>query len=127
KRTPEVRAKISAKAKGRTSGRGLKRSPESCKRISEAQLNLPPEIKERMRIALSTRVVSDETRRKISEARKLVVGWKHAEETKAKIGRKGESNSQSKLTEIQVSEIRRLYETGTPQRQIALRYGVNPQ
>lgn len=65
--------------------------------------------------------VSDETRKRISEASR---NRKHSPETKKKIGRSGESNARAKLSELEVIEIKNRLKKGEKQASIAKSYGV---
>lgn len=71
--------------------RGTKRSEASRLKMSEAQRNRPPhseESRQRRRKAMTGRIVSDETRRKQSEAAKgntRKLGMTHSDETRHKI------------------------------------------
>lgn len=64
---------------------------------------------------------------KISAFRKSHVGWSHSEETKAKIGKSGASNSQAKLTADEVRGIREHVASGESQRSAARRFGISAQ
>lgn len=67
------------------------------------------------------------SREKISEFRKGHTGWSHSEETKAKIGRRGALNSQAKLTDSDVRNIRAMVAAGSTQRSAARKHGVSAQ
>ena len=71
-------------------------SPEARARANAGKrrgLKMPDHVKEMLRGIATGRVVSEETKKKISDSRKSFTGWTHSEETKAKIGRAGDKNS----------------------------------
>lgn len=72
---------------------------------------------------MKNRIVSDETRHKISEARK---GTHHSEETRAKFceQRKGSKNANSKLTKEQVLEIYKKMNSGVNYKEVCKEYGI---
>lgn len=67
------------------------------------------------------------SRAKISEFRRGYRGWRHSEETKQKIGRSGSENSNAKLCEGDVCDIRARCLSGETQRSVANAYGVTFQ
>lgn len=102
----ETRAKMSAAHKG---------------------IKMPDHVRE-MLVSLSKgKVLSEETKKKISDARKLFVGWKHSEETKKKIGRSGVENSYAKLNDYIVRQMRDMCANGATQRSVARHFNVSAQ
>lgn len=67
------------------------------------------------------------SREKIAAFRRGHTGWHHSDETRAKIGRRGESNSRAKITNAIVKEICSLHASGATQSSIAARYAVSKQ
>ena len=107
KHTDEAKAKMSARNKG--------------KKISEEQ-------KKKVSAFHKGRKRSEETRRKLSESSKgRGLGTKIPEHVKEKMrlsARRGENNSISKLSEIDIINIRELKKSGISQRKIAMQYNV---
>ena len=68
------------------------------------------------------KVQTEESRKKISEAHKL--HWEYRKANNISISARGENCPHSKLTEIEVIEIREKLRLGISQRQIANDYGV---
>jgi hypothetical protein len=108
--TEEARKKMSAPNKGKT--------------ISEWQ-------KQRTSEFHKGKKVSEETRKKMSESvlgeKNHMYGTKASEETKQKMinyAKRGEQNMSSKLTELNVLEIRKLHNEGYSSRKIAKMFNV---
>lgn len=104
-------------------------SAETRQKMSESRKGI--KISEKVRAMLQqsarTRVRTQTERAKISAFRSAYVGWKHSEETKAKIGRCGAANASSKLNEGAVRSIRAGVADGKSQRSLAREFDVHPQ
>jgi|GEM_PF-5548185 len=115
--------------------KGMKRPPEVIEKIKKTK-NLPENIEhikklltgkkrpqhviEKIRRAAKGRVISPETKAKMSAVRK---GKKLSPEVRAK--RRGENNHRSVLNSAQVREIRKLYASGKgSHRSLAEKFGV---
>lgn len=69
--------------------------------------------------------MSTEAKAKLAAFRRGYTGWNHAPETRAKIGRRGSANSQARLTEDDVRDIRARAANGERQIDIAAERGVS--
>lgn len=137
----EVRKKISVACSGEKNGNyGRKPTEEELKRIRENRWGKnyvktprkygPRKTKEELKLSrqrmsdlMKDRVVSDETRQKISKAR---LGTHHSEQTRAKFSeqRKGANNASSKLTKEQVLEIYEKMNSGVNYKEICAQYNI---
>ena len=92
----ETRIKISDALKG------IKRSDETIRRMSIAQQNMPDDIKQRISDTLKGHIVTEETRQKIREKRKLQTMEPRSEETKRKISEshKGKTKTPEHIKKI---------------------------
>ena len=137
----EIRKKISEACTGEKNGNyGRKHTEEELKRIRENRWGKnyvktprkcgPRKTKEELKLSrqrmsdlMKDRVVSEETRQKISKAR---LGTHHSEQTRAKFSeqRKGSNNASSKLTKEQVLEIYEKMNSGVNYKEICAQYNI---
>jgi len=112
----ETRRKISKSVKKSWIEAPRKLSDEHKRAFSFSRrgVHLSKETKDKISKSNKGKEVSAETRKRMSESKRGISRRGHSDETKRKCAEQklGEKNPQSKLTENQVKEIRRLYSSG---------------
>lgn len=132
----------------RAFARGTKHSVETRNKMSEAKHNISDETRHKMSATRRGRHVSEETRCKISMAQigrpSPTLGKKHSDESRQKISKalkgrivsdetrqkmseahSGENHPKSKLTDMDIPEIKRMSNDGWTQKAIGAYYGVS--